>query len=349
MAKTPFTDLKSEDILSAHITGVQHAVNKLETVLNLKSAAITGLTLTAVADQQDASLHRLIYEGSIRNWLAAPAPVIKRNGTVVPVSEYKIQPAYGVVVFKTPQSVTDVITADVTHVTEASDVLEGLDKRVVTLENTSGGGGGGTTASIIGYSSGGDKFDTDGTYTIQAGDVYLTHSAKTAPTLVPDIGAGANTIDAFPFVVTQRTIIDKVKVEVTKQNFAGAKGMIGIYTSANGLPHKRLDYTDAYDETVGVIEKALKGGDLVLEAGVYWIGRFSSAGTQYRALNAADATKLNLPVGLPTDIRAPETKAAGIRTSWANNSVMPADYPAGGKAFARDQYCSPFYHIKKSY
>ena len=137
MAKTPFVDLGSQNILSAHISGVQHSLNKVEEVLGMKTAAKTGHVLTAVADQADATLHNFIYEGSIRNWLNVPSPVVKRNGQIVPQNEYEIQPAYGVVVFNVQQDPADEITADFTHVTNDSSVIDNLDARVTNIE---GGG-----------------------------------------------------------------------------------------------------------------------------------------------------------------------------------------------------------------
>ncbi len=37
MTEIHFQDLKSEGILSAHISGIQHSINKVESALNLKS------------------------------------------------------------------------------------------------------------------------------------------------------------------------------------------------------------------------------------------------------------------------------------------------------------------------
>ncbi|HEY8414989.1 MAG TPA: hypothetical protein VIK99_04380, partial [Thermaerobacter sp.] len=117
MAQTPFRDLGSVDILAAHVSGLQHAVNKIEQVLNMRTSSVTGHVLTPVTDQDDPALRYRIYEGSIRNWLEDPAPVIRRNGQVVPSSEYVLHPAYGVVVFHQQQAANAQITADFTCVT----------------------------------------------------------------------------------------------------------------------------------------------------------------------------------------------------------------------------------------
>lgn len=357
MAKTPFIDLGSENILSAHLSGIQHAVSKVEDILNLKTEAVTAHALVAVADQSDVTLHHYIYEGTVRNWLADPVPTIYRGGVLVSNTEYDIQPAYGVIVFKVQQDPTDVITANFTRVLGQSVVIENLNSalsavqgdvtaltgRVATLE----GGGGGD----ISYSSGGGVF-VDGKAVVTTPAVWKTSSTQAdgSLTFTNDIGALANSMDAFPIYLAERTIIDKVKVEVTKQGFPTAKGMVGIYSTANGLPHKRLAQTAAYAEPIAIHEQAFTVGDLALEAGVYWLVRFSNAGTQYKALNSAHTTKLVVPADFKKDVRSPETEAGALRVAWANDATMPATFPlVGVSALGRGQYTVPMYHIKKIY
>ena len=83
MAKTPYHDLSTQDILSAHISGLQHDIGKLQEVLDLQTAEVSGHELEPVNDQQDPALRYRIYEGSIRGWLENPSPVIYRNGSQV--------------------------------------------------------------------------------------------------------------------------------------------------------------------------------------------------------------------------------------------------------------------------
>jgi hypothetical protein len=49
MAKTPFKDLGSVEILSGHISGLQHALNKIEEVLNMRTNVATQHKLNPVA------------------------------------------------------------------------------------------------------------------------------------------------------------------------------------------------------------------------------------------------------------------------------------------------------------
>lgn len=372
MAKTPFVDLKSEDILSAHISGIQHTVNKIEEILNLGTAAKVNHVLIPVADQADPTLHNFIYEGTIRNWLTSPAPVVKRNGEVVDPAEYDIQPAYGVVVFKVQQGAENEITADFSHVINSSVVISnlntevakigGLDTRLTAAEGAitdldsrvdelelNGGGSTGGSGGDINYSSGGGTLEPDGTFTVPTGDAWVTNSTLAAPGYTVDIATAGNLLEAFPIYIKERTIFDKIRIEVTKQNYTGVKGLMGVYSSANGLPHKRLAQTTSYDETVGIKEQPFTSGDLILEAGVYWIARFSSAGTQYKAILDTDSIKLNLPTGFPANSGNGTGKPGALRANWANNAALPAEWPAGAVSLQRSNYTSPQVHVKKTY
>ena len=120
MATTPFRVVTSREIYGADISGLQDAVNRCEHVLTLGTAAVTGHPLTAVSDQASPTLHRRIYEGTIRGWLESPAPVIRRAGVIVPTGEYTLFAAQGAIVFHAQQTAGVVITADFTHVTNVS-------------------------------------------------------------------------------------------------------------------------------------------------------------------------------------------------------------------------------------
>src|SRR5690554_4885602 len=111
LSKTPYRDLSSEAILSAHISGLQHDMNKIQEVLDMRTSSVTDHELKPVNDQEDASLRYRIYEGSIRNWLDNPAPSVYRNSSLVNPEEYIIEPAYGVVIFHEMQTPSDNITA----------------------------------------------------------------------------------------------------------------------------------------------------------------------------------------------------------------------------------------------
>ena len=117
---TPFKRVTSREIYGADISGLQDAVNRCEHVLTLSTAAVTGHILTSVSDQASPTLHRRIYEGTIRGWLESPAPVIRRAGVIVPLGEYTLYAAQGAVVFHAQQTAGVAITVDFTHVTNVS-------------------------------------------------------------------------------------------------------------------------------------------------------------------------------------------------------------------------------------
>lgn len=145
MTKTPFPTLGSEDILSAHLNGIQYSIGNVEEVLDLNTKEVTGHSLHPVNDMQNRSIHYRIYEGNIRGWLDDPAPVIYRNGSQLSTDEYSIQPAYGVIIFPTPQDPEDTITADFTRVIgdsktindliKATERIDGIETGMDTLEN----------------------------------------------------------------------------------------------------------------------------------------------------------------------------------------------------------------------
>lgn len=135
MAKTPYSDVGSEDILSAHLSGLQHDINKIQEVLNMKTAEARNFELKPVTDQDDPSLRFRIYEGDLRNWLLDPLPVIYRNGVRVNESQYELKAPYGAIVFKTQQKASDRITADFTYVIGESDVIGNVAEIPIGREN----------------------------------------------------------------------------------------------------------------------------------------------------------------------------------------------------------------------
>jgi hypothetical protein len=312
MAKTPFVDLKSEDILSAHISGIQHAINNLENVLNMRTATKTGHVLVAVTDQDDATLHNFIYEGTIRNWITA---VIKRGGQVVPASEYTLQAPYGAVIFKTQQNASDVITADITHVVAESKFKEAVN------------------------------------FLPMVGPIgsWVTHAA-TGGAYGTGVSTLGNTIDAFPFVVLRTTTYDKMMFEIG--TVVGTKGMMGIYTDNDGFPSQFVAGTTEIDmATVGVKEAPFANGDVTLEPGMYWLARYHNGGASFNkglpATSAIPLGDITDPAILSTVGAGP---AGGVRSATVTYaSAFPVTFPtiaAGSKYLYRSFYASPWIHRK---
>ncbi len=239
MAKTPYSDLTSETILAAHISGLQHSINKIEETLNMKVASVTGHVLNPVTDQDDLTLRYRIYEGTIRNWLDNPVPIIKRNGQVVPSSEYVISPEHGVVVFNVQQKNTDQITVDCQYVTKGSKVIDAL-------------------SLVRSHASG-----------------KLKSSEWRCGRLATNIVVAANQPDVFPFIVTETTTYTGIAVKV--DTAAGTGARLAIYED-NGAGYPRallLDAGTVDTTTAGWKEKAI---NITLEPGLYWLARNTDGG-----------------------------------------------------------------------
>lgn len=337
MAKTPFIDLKSEDILSAHVSGIQHAVNKLEEALNMKTATKTNHPLVAVTDQEDATLHNFIYEGTIRNWLTSPLIVIKRNGVTVDPSEYELQAPYGAVVFKNQQNASDAITANFTHVINQAQAFTDVDTKIAKLVIPSG---------------------------LQMPGTYMTHAIggiKPA-TLATAVDAGSKNLDFFPFFVSNPMTFDQMMIMYAK-NTGGTYTRMGIYSSNVDLPYQLLAETGkvmnpgtdpvapGFTMVTGTFST-----DLVLQPGLYYIARWQDSGISYNGLNWNQAVNLGNAFGTVSNASQfggyREYGFGGFRVTADYPNGLPATAPAIGSAASdlryleRDNFASPWVRRK---
>lgn len=259
MAQTPYRDLKSEDILSAHLSGLQHSINKMEQVLKMKTRSAAGHVLHPVTDQEETSTHYRIYEGSIRNWLDSPAPAIYRNGEQVSVGEYELQAAYGVIVFYEQQAPEDVITADFDYIVAEAAALDQV-------------GG----ISPVFHKSGSWR-----TNNMTIGETTLA------------IYIGANLFDAYPFPVAQTTTYDALALKVDVASSSGTTARLGVYKdNGSGFPGELvLDAGTVPLDQVGIQSKAI---DLTLGQGLYWLARNSNSGPGITGY----AREIGYPIGM---------------------------------------------------
>jgi hypothetical protein len=362
MTKTPFSDLKSTDILSAHISGLQHSINKLEGVLNMLTTPVTNHPLVAVADQDDATLRYRIYEGTIRNWLAGAT--VKRGGLIVPASEYDIHPAYGAVIFKVQQDSSAAITADFTYVREASKVLADLQAATASIPVGMSGAFFHYPGTYRTHSIGNDGdyvklVSSDG---ITENDNYVTavdfvgQSATSKglfynPGYASGILAAAGEIEFFPFPVTERTTYDKMMIKCSVGTYT-SNIMMAVYTHENGKPGTLIAKSALTTFFSNIVrELDFQGGEITLEPGMYWIARASSASMKYdRCINAQNAIKIG-DFGTATGTfggTSSNHQYAGIRTSGA---AFTNDLPANTSGLTmnllkRAQYCSPWIRRK---
>lgn len=387
MAKTIYDKLGSQDILSAHINGLGYTINNLETALNMSTKSVTDIALEPVTDMDNASVRYRIYEGSIRSWVKGTAIIKRNGEVVdsseyliqesfgvvvfhvqqsasdnITVSttyvgsdstrldniETKIQEVEGGL--ETIENLEEEITDINNQITSLKNEDTSIKARVAKLESSSGSSGDSgetlTDIAIDGYMAGGGQL-TDGKLVIPKGDVWITHTTSDAPAISTAIAVAANTIDTFPIYVSQRVVIDKVKIKCAKVNQSGAKNMIAIYSTANGVPHRRLAQTEPTADVVGEMELSFKEGTVRLEEGIYWIARFCNAGSQYDGIQSTNA----IPLSIPSDMTQNGTGTPhGIRATYGNDAIMPFEFPmSSAQALARTAYASPYLHITKSY
>lgn len=350
MAQTPYHDLASQDILSAHISGLQHDINKMQAVLEMKTAQATGHVLTPVADQDDPTIRYRIYEGTIRNWLDNPAPVIYRNGVQVNPNEYEISPAHGVVVFHDQQNSNDTISADFTYITNTSAWRQSIDGSIgsiPTLQQTVN-----RHAQLFANNPSGVEpfYPVSGTYVSHFRRDYNPINSDGSANVNSHVPAFrilvyGNTIDAFPFPVTTKTRFSKAAMKLNSAS-TDVPLRIGIYRDSGLRPSELL-----FQSPVITIPAAGGWGmvdiDWELDPGFYWIARHDGATAYYDGLNQVSAipiVKFNAQTFLQdlAERPNPHNFYGGYRATDISFGDMPSTFPESGALFQRASYCSPW-------
>lgn len=350
MAQTPYRDLTSQDILAAHISGLQHDINKMQAVLEMKTAQATGHVLTPVADQDDPTIRYRIYEGTIRNWLDNPAPVIYRNGVQVNPNEYEISPAHGVVVFHDQQNSNDTISADFTYITNTSAWRQSIDGSIgsiPTLQQTVN-----RHAQLFANNPSGVEpfYPVSGTYVSHFRRDYNPINSDGSANVNSHVPAFrilvyGNTIDAFPFPVTTKTRFSKAAMKLNSAS-TDVPLRIGIYRDSGLRPSELL-----FQSPVITIPAAGGWGmvdiDWELEPGFYWIARHDGATAYYDGLNQVSAipiVKFNAQTFLQdlAERPNPHNFYGGYRATDISFGDMPSTFPESGALFQRASYCSPW-------
>lgn len=363
MAKTPYQDLGSQDILAAHISGLQHSLNKVEEILDMDVASANGIPLTPVSDQEDPEMRFRVYEGSIRNWTQS---TVYRDGLEVARTEYEIQEAYGVIVFHEQQNPTSVLTADVQYISSHSEVIStvenridtaegdigGLDSRVTTLENNGGDGGGGTGSVVPSI--------------FQAPGSWRTCTLKW-PTRVKNdvleedfsaaVGVGTNHLDFFPFPVHATTRFDVMRFKTANQTYtSGSAIAMGIYSTDSSKPLLQPGKLVAQtSETKGMAASTsyapnFSGGTITLQPGLYWLARH---GNYFFALDDAIPEQYMYQLGRYTSSNnlvnwSGGMICGGIRWVKTYSPTMPGTVPDMAttsedlRYLVRAYYCCPW-------
>lgn len=381
MANTPFDKIGSEDILSAHVNGIQYSIGNIETALRLGTAKVTGARLTPVVDMDDSDLRYRIYEADKRGWLTDPAPIIYRNGSVVDPEEYSLQSAYGVIVFTVQQATSAVITATFTHVAGDSERLKaievatgkinkietdlntldgkvsGIDSRVTAVESSVGSGGGGGSVAMPAQLSASPLY-LSGSYISHYNSDYNAYT----DTKVNEVNRFshtpafstlclAGTIDAFPLFLNRKTTFKQAGIMLGTSSFA-VRARVGIYSDDNLRPADKIFSTT--DIIISPNSWGFEDIDLTLEAGLYWIARQDKSNSSWNGLNRNSVESLEVFDGekFARDLSDPVkylTTYGGYRSTgnaWSDGGTMPSKFPSSADLFERETYGSPYLVVK---
>lgn len=133
----------SSEVQSALIAGITEGLNKISSTLNLKTSTLLDVQLTPVSiDNQEKNKNR-IYEAPAGNklWLSEPAPVIKKNGSVITQSgsNFTIDLIGGSVTFSQDDrpSDSDVITVTATYIIAESTQIEQISNTLSVVQTQS--------------------------------------------------------------------------------------------------------------------------------------------------------------------------------------------------------------------
>jgi hypothetical protein len=303
MSITPFRTVTSREIYGSDISGLQDAVNKVETVLDMQAASIVNHSLLAVSDQPEPAMHRRIYEGTIRNWLESPVPVIRRGGVVVPIGEYTLYSAQGMVIFHQQQPTDAVVTADVTYIVAVSPLLSHVGSGGVAHAAASSGSAGFMSAS--------DKARFDALDLLRYRRVGLYHAGITASSLAP-LATSANSLDLLPFYVPVAQSFDRIAINITTA--AAGNARLGIYAD-DGTVYPGALILDAGVITTGTTGIRALTISHTLTPGLYWLARLQDATPSLQGLAPASMIVLgseDLSAALPTGYRLVRTYGDGF-------------------------------------
>lgn len=133
----------SSEVQSALIAGITEGLNKISSTLNLKTYTLSDVQLTPVSiDNQEKNKNR-IYEAPAGNklWLSEPAPVIKKNGSVITQSgsNFTIDLIGGSVTFSQDDrpSDSDAITVTATYIIAESTQIEQISNTLSAVQTQS--------------------------------------------------------------------------------------------------------------------------------------------------------------------------------------------------------------------
>lgn len=142
MSRTPMFDPMTSDARSSLIAGLTEACNKIAGILDMKTNTAENISLPELYIEPTDRYR--IYQAPLGNklWLHDPAPIIKKNGTVIePETDgFSIDYLGGSIAFESGYTLNewDVITADVTYIVDESNKINDLVASIKSFEEDAG-------------------------------------------------------------------------------------------------------------------------------------------------------------------------------------------------------------------
>lgn len=133
----------SSEIQSPLIAGITEGLNRISSILNLKTGTLEDVQLTPVPIDDQASNKNRIYEANTGNrlWLSSPAPIFKKNGAVITQSgsNFSIDYIGGSITFpeESKPSDSDTITVSATYIIAESETLQQLNNTLSAVKTQS--------------------------------------------------------------------------------------------------------------------------------------------------------------------------------------------------------------------
>jgi hypothetical protein len=291
LAVTPFNKLSSEDILSAHINALAKSINKLEEALEPTLENRT-FFLSPVSDQKDLSLRYRIYESEFVGWTNYS---ITRDGQPIPDDEYIAQPAFGVIVFNTPQSDMSVVEVTAELVSKVSDRINFVESSISTLSDDISQVQAGisdldTAVETVNSDLNALSLDVQELSNRPSGSISLPlvrderslfTNLKPSVQLSemvdsPNILMAAGKMDSIPLIIENDVVIKSIQM-VGGTSTVGGNALMGIYSDNQLCPGELLSDTAVFQMRSGVITETLKE-PVTLKPGLYWITRWGEGG-----------------------------------------------------------------------
>jgi hypothetical protein len=142
MSTIPQFDPLSSEVVSPFLAGMSEGLNKISTALNLTNVAVTDAAMSEVYIGEDDRYRIYQVAAGNRLWLSDPAPVIKKNGSVITAETdgFTIDYVGGAIIFESAfrLTVSDTVTASVTRIASASTEIIDIKANVTALQTLAG-------------------------------------------------------------------------------------------------------------------------------------------------------------------------------------------------------------------